>query len=303
MLTGDDGIILAYLILGAAVYFMVQTVFRDEEKRKAGRALGSDRTDLSDGGNIFLRYSRPFFARYIVPIVKDLKIDNVRKVLKRKLAMAGMTDILTPDELYGFKIFLIVGFPGLLVFVKYAWDVEVETYYFPIAAIVGFFYPDQIWLRGVIKARQDDILRSMPFVVDLLALSTEAGLDFMGAMAKVVNKAKRSALIDEMDNVLKDIKIGSSRAEALRGMAWRINMTEVNSFIAVLVSADEMGASIGKILRQQSEQIRHERFMRAEKAGAQASQKVLFPMIMFIMPAIFLMVFGPFFLQFFSGGG
>lgn len=303
MLTGDDGLLIAYLLLGAAVYFMVQTVFKDEEKRQAGRALGSDRTDVSDGGNIFLKWSRPFFARYIVPFVKDLKIDNVRKVLKRKLAQAGMTDILTPDELYGFKIFLIIGFPILLGIMKYAWDMDVPTEAFPISAVVGFFYPDQIWLRGVIKRRQDDILRAMPFVVDLLALSTEAGLDFMGAMAKVVGKAKRSPLIDEMDVVLKDIKVGSSRAEALRAMAWRINMTEINSFIAVLVSADEMGASIGKILRQQSEQIRHERFMRAEKAGAQASQKVLFPMIMFIMPAIFLMVFGPFFLQFLSGGG
>ena len=80
-------------------------------------------------------------------------------------------------------------------------------------------------------------------------------------------------------------------------------MTEINSFVAVLISADEMGASIGKILRQQSEQIRHERFMRAEKEGAKASQKVLFPMIFFIVPAIFLMIFGPFFLQYNSGGG
>ncbi len=303
MFSADDGLMIAYLVLGAAVYFMVQTVFKDEEKRQAGRALGTDRIGLSDGGNIFLKWSRPFFARYIVPIVKDLKLDNSRKVLKRKLAMAGMTDILTPDELLGFKIFLIVGFPALLVFVKYAWDIDVELYMFFLAPIVGYFYPDQIWLRGAIKKRQDDILRSMPFVVDLLALSTEAGLDFMGAMAKVVDKAKKSPLIDEMDTLLKDIKIGSSRAESLRAMAWRINMTEINSFIAVLVSADEMGASIGKILRQQSEQIRHERFMRAEKAGAQASQKVLFPMIMFIMPAIFLMVFGPFFLQFFNSGG
>ncbi len=71
-------------------------------------------------------------------------------------------------------------------------------------------------------------------------------------------------------------------------------MQEVNSFIAVLISADEMGASIGKILRQQSEQIRHERFIRAEKAGAQATQKILIPMVLFIVPAIFIMIFGPF---------
>jgi len=73
-------------------------------------------------------------------------------------------------------------------------------------------------------------------------------------------------------------------------------MQEVNSFTAVLISADEMGASIGKILRQQSEQIRHERFIRAEKAGAKASQAILLPMVLFIVPAIFILIFGPFIL-------
>jgi tight adherence protein C len=123
----------------------------------------------------------------------------------------------------------------------------------------------------------------------------------MGAIGKVVEKAKRGPFVQEMDTLLREIKVGASRAEAMRNMAWRIDMTEVNSFVAVLISADEMGASIGKILRQQSEQIRHERFMRAEKAGAKASQKVLFPMIFFIIPAIFIMIFGPFALQFMGG--
>ena len=94
--------------------------------------------------------------------------------------------------------------------------------------------------------------------------------------------------------MLKEIKVGSSRGEALREMAFRINMTEVNSFVAILISADQMGASIGKILRQQSEQIRVERMLRAEKAGAAAASKVLIPLVFFILPAVMLMVFGPF---------
>lgn len=294
---------LAYLALGLAVFYMVQTVFSDEERRSAGRALGSERLSVSDGGNFFLRIARPFFARYVVPIVQDMKIDNTRKILKRKLASAGLADILTPDELYSFKLSLIVIFPVILTFVKYAWEIDVPAWAIPLSMVIGYFYPDRIWLAAVIKNRQEEILRSMPFVVDLLALSTEAGLDFMGAIAKVVEKAKRSALIQELDTLLREIKVGASRAEAMRNFSWRINMTEINSFVAVLISADEMGASIGKILRQQSEQIRHERFIRAEKAGAKASQKVLFPMIFFIIPAIFIMIFGPFFLQFMGGGG
>jgi tight adherence protein C len=228
--------------------------------------------------------------------VEDLKIDDTRKLLKRKLASAGLTESLTPDELYSFKLFLILGFPVLMAFMRIAWEMEIPLYAFPIAMVIGYFYPDKIWLSSVIKRRQDDIRRAMPFVVDLLALSTEAGLDFMGAISKVVEKAKPSPLIQELEMLLKEIKIGSSRAEAMRSMAWRIDLMEVNSFVAVLISADEMGASIGKILRQQSEQIRHERFIRAEKAGAKATQMVLLPMMLFIMPAIFIIIFGPFIL-------
>ncbi len=286
----------AYIALAIAVYFMVRTVFSDEEKRSAGRALGNYRENAPDAGNIILKYSRPFFSRYFVPTVEGLKIDDTRKVLKRKLASAGLTEALTPDELYSFKLFLIIGFPLGLIFIKFAWDIDVPFYAVPISMVIGYFYPDRIWLSSVIKNRQEEVRRAMPFVVDLLALSTEAGLDFMGAIAKVTEKAKPSPVVQEMDMMLKEIKVGSSRAEAMRNMAWRIDMMEINSFVAVLISADEMGASIGKILRQQSEQIRHERFIRAEKAGAKASQAVLLPMMLFIIPAVFIIIFGPFIL-------
>lgn len=286
----------AYIALGLAIYFLVRTVFSDEEKRSAGKALGNYRDNAPDAGNIVLRYSRPFFSRYLVPIVEDLKIADTRKVLKRKLASAGLTEALTPDELYSFKLFLIIGFPFLLGFMKMAWEMDVPAYAFPISMIIGYYYPDKIWLSSVISRRQEEIRRAMPFVVDLLALSTEAGLDFMGAIQKVTDKAKPSPLVQELEMMLKEIKVGASRAEAMRSLAWRIDLMEVNSFVAVLISADEMGASIGKILRQQSEQIRHERFIRAEKAGAKATQMVLLPMMLFIMPAIFIIIFGPFIL-------
>ncbi len=294
---------LALLALGAAVYFMVRTVFSDEEKRSASRALGSGRENASDAGNVILRYSRPFFTRYLVPIVEDLKIDNQRKILKKKLATAGMTDVFTPDELFSFKLFLIIGFPVMLAFVRYAWEMEVPPWLYPLSMAIGYFYPDRMWLPSVIKTRQEAVRRAMPFVVDLLALSTEAGLDFMGAMQRVVEKAKPSPLVQELDMVLKEVRVGASRGEAMRNMAWRIDIQEISSFVAVLISADEMGASIGKILRQQSDQIRHEQFMRAEKEGAKAAQKIMIPMIFFIVPAIFIIIFAPFVLDMNQGGG
>src|SRR4051812_27097659 len=284
---------IAYIALGLAIYFITRTIFSDEEKRSAGRALGNYRANAPDAGNIILRYSRPFFSRYLVPIVEDLKVDKTRKILKKKLASAGLTEALTPDELYSFKLFLIVGFPLLLGFMRFAWEMDIPPWAYPAAMLIGYYYPDKIWLSSVIKKRQDEIRRAMPFVVDLLALSTEAGLDFMGAIGKVVEKAKPSPLVQELEMLLKEIKVGSSRAEAMRNMAWRVDMMEINSFVAVLVSADEMGASIGKILRQQSEQVRLDRFIRAEKAGAAATQAILLPMILFIIPAVFIIIFGP----------
>lgn len=288
----------ALIALGVAVYYMAQIILSEEERRSASRALGNTREGGADGGNSILRFSRPFFSRYIVPVVEDLKIDDTRKTFKQKLANAGLSDVLTPDELFSFKLFLIIATPVVLLFMRFAWEVEVPPLAYPIGMVVGYFYPDRMWLPSVITARQEDVRRSMPFVVDLLALSTEAGLDFIGAIQKVVEKARPSPLIIEMETMLKDIKLGSSRAVAMRNFGWRIGMQEINSFVAVLISADEMGASIGKILRQQSEQIRHERFMRAEKAGAKATQLMLLPMILFIVPAIFLIIFGPFILSF-----
>jgi tight adherence protein C len=116
----------------------------------------------------------------------------------------------------------------------------------------------------------------------------------MGSIGRVVEKAKPSPLVDELGQVLKEIKVGSSRQEALREMGIRIGMTEMNSFVSIIISADQMGASIGKILRQQSDQIRIERMLRAEKAGAAAAQKLMIPIIFLILPAVLLMIGAPF---------
>ena len=218
------------------------------------------------------------------------------------LISAGLKDDLNADEFIAFKIMLVVVFPLICGFIR-ALDLgDVPNEAFPVLPIVGFYYPD-FWAGGLVKTRHKAVLKSLPFVVDLLALSTEAGLDFIGAIQKVVEKAASSPFIDELEQVLKEIKVGSSRAEALREMAFRINMQEVSSFVAVLVSADQMGASIGKVLRQQSDQIRTLRFVRAEKAGAVAAQKLMFPTFALILPAILGIMIGPFLLQSMLSGG
>jgi tight adherence protein C len=228
--------------------------------------------------------------------------DNRRLDYKRRLITAGLREELTPDELIAYKFFLVFFFPVVGLVLNALGMTSLQWYTILGVGLAGFFYPD-FWVSQLIANRQKQILKSMPFIVDLLSLSTEAGLDFIGAIQKVVEKAASSPLVDELGQMLREIKVGSSRSDALREMSNRIGMTEVNSFVAILISADQMGASIGKILRQQSEQIRSERLLRAEKAGAKAASKVLLPSVLFLLPAVLLMVAGPFVLAFFKGGG
>jgi tight adherence protein C len=153
------------------------------------------------------------------------------------------------------------------------------------------------------QTRQSSLTTELPFYIDLLALAVEAGKDFQGAIQAIVEKAaKDSVLADELNQVLRDITLGSSRADALKGFAARCDLNEINSLVNVIIDSDATGVSIVKVLKDQSTQMRLERFVRAEKEGAKASQKILIPLVLFILPAVFIMVFAPVALQFLYGG-
>jgi tight adherence protein C len=204
------------------------------------------------------------------------------------------------DEFIGLKIFWGFGFPGLLLILNLAFGLGIHWAIFVLAIGLGWQFPD-IYAKNQKKKRELSVRADLPFFADLLALSTEAGLDFISAIQRIVEKAEGSVLGDELGIVLKDIKLGASRMDALRGLAKRIDITEIMSFVAVLVDADATGASISQVLKDQSVQIRLERFVRAEKAGARASQLMLVPLIFFILPAVFIVVFGPVVVNFTRG--
>jgi tight adherence protein C len=291
----------AYALIGLGTFIVARMMMAESESRAVQENLEESRDRKAS--NRLIQITRPFFTQYIVPMVRGKPLwDNKRKIFKRKLISAGLKDELTADEFIAFKFFLILFFPIVGGLMNVLGLIDLNLIMLLGAGVGGYFYPN-LMLSSRIAVRQKQILKSMPFIVDLLALSTEAGLDFIQAIGKVVEKAKPSPLVDEFSQLLKEIKVGSSRAEALREMSLRIDMSEVNSFVAILISADQMGASIGKILRQQSEQIRLERMVRAEKAGAAASQRVILPVVLFIVPSVMLLIFGPFIVGLVGGGG
>lgn len=291
----------AYGLIGLGTFIVARMLLQEQESRQAQENLADNRGSQATNG--LVRITKPFFSQYVVPVIRGKPFwEEKRRLYRRKLIAGGVKGELTPDEFIAFKIFLIAFFPLVGGILRAGDFLDVSWPTILLSGVGGWFYPD-LWLKGRAQQRQKLIIRAMPFIVDLLALSTEAGLDFVGAIGKVVEKAKTSPLVEEFSQLLKEIKVGSSRQEALREMAARIDMSEVNSFVAILISADQMGASIGKVLRQQSEAIRTERLVRAEKAGAAAAQKVLIPLVLFVVPAVFLMIFGPFALSFIYPNG
>ena len=159
-------------------------------------------------------------------------------------------------------------------------------------AIFGAWYPLQ-WVNDQIAKRHFLITRALPYNLDLLTLSVEAGLDFTGALNKVVEKGKSGPLRDEFMLVLKQLKMGKTREEALKNLIARVDLAALTSFVSALIQADKMGTSIGKVLRIQSTQLRIERSQRAEKLANEAPVKMLFPLIACIFPTVFLVLFGP----------
>lgn len=283
------------LLIGIAVLIITRQIVEDEDEYKAQEKLEDSSLDKNKIANygIILKYARPFFRRYLTPVVSQMK--NKKKIKEKyikTLACGGVTGILSSEDFYAFKLFLILAFPVVFMVLKVFLEADWSLFLVPVVGVAGFFYPD-FWIRGRTLSRQREVIMAMPFSVDMLALSVEAGMDFMAAIGKVVEKGKDNPLREEFENMLKEVKVGASRAEALRKMAWRIDLIEISSFCATLIAADSVGASIGPILKALSKEIRQKKSAQIEKAGATAATKILFPMIFFIVPAVMIIVFAP----------
>ena len=149
------------------------------------------------------------------------------------------------------------------------------------------------WLRSAVKRRHASILKALPFVLDLLTLSVEAGMDFISALQRNCRSRRLDPLNEKLLRMTKEIQVGSSRREALANMAARVGQGDLKSLALALIQADELGVSIGTMLRIQSEQLRSQRFDRAEKLAAEAPVKMLGPLMLCIFPAVFIVLLGP----------
>jgi tight adherence protein C len=170
-----------------------------------------------------------------------------------------------------------------------------------IGGLCGWIYP-VMWLKDRISVRNRMLQKTLPFYLDLITLCVEAGLNLQGAFNQAVDKGPGGVLRDELQRVLRDIRGGKARAESLRAMSERIQEPSVTNFLTAMIQAERMGMNLGPVLRAQADQRRSERFLRAEKLALEAPVKLLFPLIAFIFPCTFVVLFFPIVVQFMNSG-
>lgn len=283
-----------------AVYSLVSSLIGNNSNKEllswaTGQEPAKSRSQI-------INWFRPLVHNFTLQHVPKIKNATRIKKVETLIRTGGLSRELNVDEFIGFQIFLGFALPTLLLIANYALAVEAPLLLLLALYPFGWHFP-VMYAKSERTRRESEARRDLPFFVDLIALTTEAGLDFIGAIERIVDKADpKSTLAQEFAIVLKDVRIGASRADALKGLAKRIDCQEIVSLVAVIVDADRMGTSVSKVLKDQSAQVRMERFVRAQKAGARASQLMLFPMMFIIMPAFLIVVIGPVVLNMMYGG-
>ena len=253
-------------------------------------------------GFIFL--VSPLLAKlvYFNSGLKIKQILNLRATLTRKLASSGNVAGLSADEMIGLSqiaaglTFLSVFFVGGLL--EMSWSAR--FFFSPLVAILGFFLPI-FSLNTKIKRRHKSIRRALPYSLDLLTMTVEAGLDFQAGIGKVVEKGRPGPLNEELFLMSQEIRMGKTRQQALRDMAERVNLPEFSSILSAIIQTEQLGTSLGPILRIQSNQLRIKRFQWAEKLAMEAPIRVLLPLLSCIFPAVFVVLFAPIVFQFIKG--
>lgn len=221
-------------------------------------------------GNLTPSGIKDKYETLIVQSGKQKKM-NTSKLLLSQVVLAAILGVL------GYSISALVKIPGTLMVI--------------FLAFLGWMIP-LVNYRAIARKRQEDIQVSLPSFLDLLYVSVEAGLGFDMAMKRSADKMK-GALSEEIRAVLDDISKGRNRSEALRSLSKRTGVDDLNTFVTAVIQADQLGSNIANMLRVQSMSARTKRRQRIEQAVAKLPVKMIFPLVFFFLPAIFIIILGP----------
>ena len=242
---------------------------------------------------------RPFSERFIRPLIDrfsrilaDRTPEKARLELANKLHMAGRPYGLTPSDFVAIRLVAAVVLFVLGLVLGLAMGSPMFIAGFAAAGGgLGYFFP-LLWLRQLVNTRRKQIQRTLPDALDLLTIAVEAGLGFEAALGRVAEKFD-NALGHEFTQVLTETRLGRPRLEALDDMGRRVGVEDLHNFVQAIIQSEQMGVGVAKILRIQSDEMRRKRRQRAQEKAAQATLKMLLPMVGCIFPTLWIVLLGP----------
>jgi tight adherence protein C len=288
-----------FALLVAAVYLVGEVVTAPSREREESVRRASSYGRIRLPGPEKLKFKERVFepateslARLVLRLSPKMSVESVRL----RLLAAGLADRFTPQAFLAAKAMGAVGgffFGGLVG--GAAGGVGGGFLFSVGGSVLGFVAPGML-LSSRAKRRREEIKAQLPDALDLLAVSVEAGMGFDGAIAKLTEHMD-GALAEEFGLTLNEMRIGEGRQEALKKMADRVDAPEISAFCRAIIQADQLGISLGRILRVQAADSRLRRQAAAEERAMKAPIKMLFPTVAFIFPSMFLVILGPAFLN------
>jgi len=242
---------------------------------------------------------KPFSERALRPMIERLGSllsrstpQKARQDLLNRLDLAGRPGNLTPEDFGAVRIVAaaVMAAIGLLIGLLLG-----STLYTVIALVVGAglgYYLPVLWLKQKVDGRRTEIRKGLPDAMDLLVIAVDAGLGFDAALARVTDKYK-NALSEEFAKVLREVSLGRPRLEALDEMGRSSGVDDLHNFIQAVIQSEQFGTGIGKILRIQADEMRRKRRQRAQELAAQATLKMMLPMVGCIFPTLWIVLLGP----------
>jgi tight adherence protein C len=289
----------------ALAFFLLMDVATLPARERTGsirRAVGYGRTRVVPTGSVLdegtfrdraLMPMKTSVARAVLRITPRASVESVTD----KLMRAGLSRKVSPTGYLAAKgIFAVGGFIGGQVVAGAAGVVAAKAVLLGfVFVLVGFMLPD-VFVTLKTRGRKEVLRAELPDALDLLAVSVEAGLGFDGAISKLTEHME-GPLADEFALALGEMRIGESRQNALTKMMKRVDTPEFSSFVRAIIQADQLGISLGRILKVQAADTRSRRQLAAEERAMKAPIKMLFPTVIFIFPAMFVVILGPAFLN------
>ena len=253
----------------------------------------------------------PLIFRLLLPFVSNLSRVVMRPAFAKARANAdwmivacGLEGLLTGAEFMALKVLVPLVCGSVCAVLVLSLCALVPDSFLSsnsiLLVLMGYLYfyaYPLIWLRSTLKKRHFSIMLALPFVLDLLTLSVEAGMDFMSALQRNCERRRLDPLNEELIRMTREIQMGIARRVALRNMADRVRQPDLKAVAFALIQADELGVPIGPILRIQSEQLRARRFDRAERLANEAPVKMLGPLLLCIFPAVLIVLLAPIILE------